>query len=916
MVNISKFSKRYIPVSAVIFFAFVALLIAFLFESDLRADQIGMSECGKPIIVRGQINHSKRRYQCEVAGATRQDMYDEEIYGKAFIVQVDGLPEGEYTFEIYLAETYHDRSNARVFSIYNGSEPIVEDLDIFGKAGAYKEIKLEAKMYHKEDSINGPLAIRFETKVNNAKFNAVAVLDANGYAVACVDAKDLDDMVDPRALVIPVVDEPVIYTDTGFPIHQRVADLIRRMSLREKVGQLVNSADEISRLGVPAYDYWNECLHGVARAGRATVFPQAIGMAAMWDTDMLNQVADVISTEGRAKNNEARAKNPNTARYFGLTFWTPNINIFRDPRWGRGHETYGEDPYLTGKLAVAFITGLQGDDPEYYKAIACAKHFAVHSGPEKLRHSFDAVVSKRDLFETYLPQFEMAVREGNVGNIMSVYNSVYGVPGPANKMLLTDILRNTWGFDGHVVSDCGAVSDIWRYHKYVGTPEEASAVSILAGNDLNCGGTYAALTDAVLDGLLTEADLDRALTRVLTARFKLGLFDTPKECPYLKIPGSQNDTTQHSRLSLEAARKSMVLLKNDDVLPFNKKHLRRIAVIGPNAAEVKVLHANYNGDAANPISVLEGIRREAGDDIIIDYTRGCPISMYQDEPYSMDSDEAQKAIELAKNADFTVFVGGLNANLEGEEMNHRKPIVGFDKGDRTIIELPKPQSDLLRELVATGTPVIFVNLTGSSIAIPWEAENLSAILQAWYPGQNGGVAVADVLFGNYNPAGRLPVTFYRSTKDLPDFTDYSMANRTYRYFKGKPLYAFGYGLSYTTFDYSEIELSDKIVKTDGSIKVSVDVKNTGKVDGEEVVQLYLRHIDSPVPQPIHSLAGFKRVAIASGKSETVEFELSASSLRYWDTDAGKYVVPTGRFEVQVGSSSDNIRQKAICSVVN
>ena len=914
MVCVSKLQKSFIPVSSILFCAAVAFLSAIIFEADLHADEVGLSDCGKPVIVRGEINHSKRSQQREVADATEQGMYDEEIYGKNFSVLVEGLPEGEYVFEIYLAETYHSGPDARVFSIYYGNDPIAKDLDIFGEAGAYKELKLEAKVYHQEDTINGPLAIRFDAKNDNAKFNAVSVLTAGGDSIACVKAKDLQMMVDARASEIPVVNKPVIYTDTSLPVDRRVADLIRRMSLQEKVGQLVNSAEEISRLGVPAYDYWNECLHGVARAGTATVFPQAIGMAAMWDTDKLGEVADVIATEARAKNNEARAKNPNTARYFGLTFWTPNINIFRDPRWGRGHETYGEDPYLSGKLAVSFIKGLQGGDSKYYKALACAKHFAVHSGPEKLRHTFDAVVSKRDLYETYLPQFEMAVREGKVGNVMSVYNAVYGVPGPANKMLLTDILRDTWGFDGHVVSDCGAVNDVWRNHKYVKTAEEASAVSILAGNDLNCGGTYAALTNAVLNGLLTEADLDIALTRVLTARFKLGLFDTPKECAYLRISKSEYDTPEHSKLSLEAARKSIVLLKNEDVLPLNKKHLRRIAVIGPNASEVVVLHANYNGKATNPISILEGIRREVGDDAVIDYAKGCPISMFEGEPYSMDSSDAKKAIELAKNADFTIFVGGLNANLEGEEMNHRKPIVGFDRGDRTLIELPKPQSDLLKELAGTGTPVIFVNLSGSSVAMPWEAENLSAILQAWYPGQNGGTAVADVLFGKYNPAGRLPVTFYRSTKDLPDFVDYSMKNRTYRYFKGDPLFAFGHGLSYTTFDYSEIKVSSKSVKADGGVKVSVRVENTGKLDGEEVVQLYLRHIDSPVAQPVHSLAGFKRIAIAAGAAKEVAFDLPGSALRYWDTDKVSYVVPSGKFEIQVGGSSDDIRQKIVCEI--
>ena len=916
MVSLSK-TKKYFYSSGSLFCSFmVAFLFVSLFQADLSADQIGLSNCGKPVIVKGEINHSNKRDRRLVADATEQDMYNEEIYGKSFTVLVEGLPEGEYIFEIYLAETYQTNPGARVFSIFYENEAIAKDLDIFAQVGAYKQLLLKKKVFHHSDNINGPLSLRFETKNDNAKFNAISVLTAGGDPIACVKAKDMQKMVDPRAMKIPIVTDPVIYTDGSYPVDQRVADLIRRMSLQEKVGQLVNGAAEISRLGVPAYDYWNECLHGVARAGTATVFPQAIGMAAMWDTDTLGAIADTIATEARAKNNEAREKNPNTARYFGLTFWTPNINIFRDPRWGRGHETYGEDPYLTGKLAVAFIKGLQGDDPDYYKAMACAKHFAVHSGPEKLRHTFDAVVTKRELYETYLPQFEMAVREGKVGNIMSVYNSVYGVPGPASKFLLTDILRDRWGFDGHVVSDCGAVNDIWRNHKYVDSAAEASAVAILAGNDLNCGGTYAALTDAVLNGLLAETDLDRALTNVFTARFKLGLFDSPDKCAYLNIPTSEYDTPEHSNLSLLAARKSMVLMKNDGVLPLDKKQIKKIAVIGPNANETEVLHANYNGKATNPISILEGIRREVGSDVEVTYTKGCPIAAFVNEPYSMKDGEAQRAINLAQNADIVIFVGGLDARHEGEEMSHRKPIDGFDRGDRTVIELPQPQRDLLKELAAAGRPVIFVNMTGSAVAMPWAADNLPAILQAWYPGQNGGIAVADILFGNYNPAGRLPVTFYRSTEDLPDFVDYSMDNRTYRYFEGEPQFVFGHGLSYTKFKYSKMKLSSKKVKADGSIKVSLNIKNTGKLAGEEVVQLYVKHIDTPVPQAIHSLAGFKRISLNAGKSERVEFELPASSLRYWDDSKGDYVVPAGKFEIQIGRSSVDIRQKKTCAVVD
>lgn len=890
----------------------IVLLLAVCVSQMVCADEIGQSTCGKPILVQGEIKHVKRPAP-EVADTDQPEMYMEEVCGENFIALVEGLPEGTYIVEIYLAEGAHRDAGQRVFSIFSGQKVLAKDLDLFAEAGFMREHIVRAEVTHQNDNINGPLSIRFEAKKDLAKFNAIKIYADDGAVVACVKAAELRDVYDASAAKIPTVTDPVVYTDASLPVAQRVADLIRRMSLSEKSGQLRNSAQEISRLGVPAYDYWNECLHGVARAGTATVFPQAIGLAAMWDPDMMQSVADTISTEARAKNNKARAEDPNTARYFGLTFWTPNINIFRDPRWGRGQETYGEDPFLAGTLAVSFIKGLQGDDPAYYKALACAKHFAVHSGPEKLRHSFDAVPSARDLYETYLPQFEMAVKEGNVGSVMSVFNAVYGIPGPASRFLLTDLLRDQWGFEGHVVSDCGGIRDVYIGHKYVNTAEEAAAISVLAGNDLNCGGAYASLPKAVAKELLTEADVDRALTRVLTARFQLGLFDSPEECAYLKIPATSYDTPGHDRVALDAARKSMVLLKNDGLLPLNKGALKRIAVIGPNAADKTVLHANYHGLASNPISVLEGIRREVGSSISIDYANGCPMAVAADDPFSVEQDaEAQKALQLANNADLVIFVGGLNAELESEESHKNKPMIGFDKGDRTLIELPGPQRDLLKALEATGKPVVFVNLSGSAIAM--EAKHLSAILQAWYPGQSGGIAVADVLFGNVNPAGRLPVTFYRSTKDLPEFADYSMENRTYRYFKGEPLFAFGHGLSYTEFTYSTLKTSAENVAKNGRVNVTVNVKNTGSRSGEEVVQLYVRHLSSPVMQPLHSLAGFKRVALKAGESKNVEFNLPATALRYWSEKENAYVVPSGKFEIQVGASSADIRLKTICVV--
>lgn len=890
----------------------IICLLAVCVSQMVCADETGQSTCGKPILVQGEIKHVKCPAP-KIADADDPDMYIEEIGGENFMALVEGLPEGKYIVEIYLAEVSHRAAGQRVFSMFAGQKVIAKDLDLFAEVGFMREHIVRAEVAHHGDNINGPLSIRFEAKNGLAKFNAIKIYTGDGGIVACVKAAELRDVYDAAASKIPTVTDPIVYTDASLPVAQRVADLIRRMSLSEKTGQLQNSAQEISRLGVPAYDYWNECLHGVARAGTATVFPQAIGLAAMWDADMMRSVADTISTEARAKNNKARAEDPNTARYFGLTFWTPNINIFRDPRWGRGQETYGEDPFLAGTLAVSFIKGLQGDDPAYYKALACAKHFAVHSGPEKLRHSFDAAPSARDLYETYLPQFEMAVREGNVGSVMSVFNAVYGIPGPASKFLLTDLLRDQWGFEGHVVSDCGGVRDVYIGHKYVKTAEEAAAISVLAGNDLNCGGVYGSLPKAVAKGLLTEADVDRALTRVLTARFQLGLFDSPEDCAYLKIPATDYDTPEHGRVALDAARKSMVLLKNDGSLPLNKCALKRIAVIGPNAADKTVLHGTYHGLPSNPISVLEGVRREVGSSVAIDYANGCPMAVAADEPFSVEQDaEAQRALQLAHNADVVIFVGGLNAELESEESHKGKPMIGFDKGDRTLIELPSSQSDLLKALEATGKPVVFVNLTGSAIAMPWEAQHLSAILQAWYPGQSGGIAVADVLFGKVNPAGRLPITFYRSTKDLPEFADYSMENRTYRYFKGDPLFAFGHGLSYTEFTYSALKTSAETVEKNGHVNVAVSVKNTGPRSGEDVVQLYVRHLSSPVVQPLHSLAGFKRVALNAGESKNVKFNLPATALRYWSEEENAYVVPSGKFEIQVGASSADIRLKTTC----
>ena len=861
-------------------------------------------------VVSGSVEHRTKPTAVKVEGAGGTTNFDTEVYGQNFAISLPGLPEGRYTVAIYMAETYFRSTGQRTFDVSLAGKKIAENLDLIAVAGFANSFVLKAETDHAADPIGGPLAVQFEAHTNNAKVDAIEVRNSRGDLMALATGVDLVSLQDRAASIIPKISGPVVYTDATQSTERRVADLVRRMSLKEKVEQLMDAAPPIQRLGVPGYNYWNECLHGVARAGHATVFPQAIGMAAAWDPILMHRIADTIATEARAKNNAARAANPqNTARYYGLTFWTPNINIFRDPRWGRGQETYGEDPYLTSRLAVGFIKGLQGDDPNYVKAMACAKHFAVHSGPEKTRHVFDAVPPERDLYETYLPQFEAAVREGKVGIVMSAYNAVNGVPAPASKFLLTDVLRKRWGFEGQVVSDCGAIDDVWERHRYVATKEQASAISVKAGTDIECGGAYAALVGAVNQGLIKESEIDVALKHVLKARFKLGLFDKPDRCAYLRIPASENNTPAHGKLSLETARESMTLLKNDGVLPFVRSKVRRIALIGPNSDSIDVLLGNYNGDPTAPITLRAGLVAAAGNKIDVEYVKGCPLALRSGEAMpNFDS-----AIQAAQRADVVVFAGGLDARLEGEEMPTEYE--GFDRGDRVRIELPEVQNRLLHALKETGKPIVFVNLSGSAIAMPWAAENLSAILQAWYPGQAGGTAVADVLFGKFNPAGRLPVTFYASTKDLPAFDNYAMANRTYRYFKGKPLFPFGHGLSYTRYQYGALKSNSATLSSTGKLHLTLPVKNIGQMDGDEVVQVYVHRIGSAETQPIQSLAAFKRVSIAKGMSASVTLDLPATSLRRWDTSKKRYTVDPGKFEVEVGASSRDIRQTLRLTVI-
>ncbi len=704
--------------------------------------------------------------------------------------------------------------------------------------------------------------------------------------------------------------ETQAYRDTSRPLAARVESLMGQMTLEEKTAQLQNGAPAIHRLGVPAYNYWSEGLHGIANEGIATVFPQAIGNAATWDPPLLHAIGDVVATEARAKFN-AKGVEGDHGWFNGLTIWSPNINIFRDPRWGRGQETYGEDPFLTARMGVAFIQGMQGDDPQHLKAVACAKHFAVHSGPEPLRHRFDVHPPERDLYETYLPQFEAAVREGHVGQVMSAYNAINGIPAPADKWLLTDLLRGQWGFDGYVVSDCDAVGDIVGGHHYADTREQAAADAVKAGTDLNCGGTYGALVSAVHGGQISEDEINTALRRVLTERFRLGLFDPPTYA-YAKITAADNDTPQHGDLALRAARESMVLLKNDGLLPLDPAKLKHVAVIGANADDIRMLQGNYNGTPSHPISILQGLKDALGTGAEVTYVRGCPLAVNAADTSGASSPEFQQAVEAAKSADVVIYVGGISARLEGEEM--RVTMVGFTGGDRTRIELPQVQEDLLRAVAAVGKPVVYVNCSGSAMAIPWEADHMAAILQAWYPGQNGGTAVADVLLGRYNPSGRLPVTFYASTEALPDFQDYSMASRTYRYYAGKALFPFGYGLSYTDFSYGKPRFSARQLRPTDTLQVTVPVRNTGARDGDEVVQVYVRHVKSAVPQPIHSLCAFQRVSVPKGQTRTATLTISPARFRYWDVTKKAYVVEPGPYEIQIGSSSTDIRARQVITV--
>lgn len=679
-------------------------------------------------------------------------------------------------------------------------------------------------------------------------------------------------------------------------IDARVNDLVSRMTVDEKISQMMNGAPAVDRLGIPAYNWWNECLHGVARAGLATVFPQAIGLGATWDEDLIFRVANVISDEARAKHHEF-VRNGSRRIYQGLTFWSPNINIFRDPRWGRGQETYGEDPFLTGKLAVQFVKGLQGDDPKYFKTIATLKHFAVHSGPEPERHSFDAETDERDFRDTYLPQFEMGIREGKAYSVMCAYNRYNGEACCGSSSLLTGILRTEWGFDGYVVSDCGAIDDIYRGHKIVATAAEAAALGVKSSTDLECGQVYRNLKESLAKGLITEPEIDVSLKRLFTARFRLGMFDPPEMVEYSKIPYTVLDSEKNKALAKETALKSIVLLKNkDNLLPLNKNSTGTVAVIGPNSDQVFVLLGNYNGTPSDPVTPLRGIREKLAGISEVLYAQGCTwaaeLSGMQQDPVQLKAE----ALETAKKADIIIMCMGITPRLEGEEM--RVSIDGFRGGDRTRLDLPDVQQDLIKSIQALGKPVILVLLNGSALAINWENENIPAIIETWYDGQAAGQALADVIFGDYNPGGRLPVTFYKSTEDLPAFNDYKMENRTYRYFRGEPLYPFGFGLSYTTFKYSSLKVNKK-VNTGDTLTVSVKIKNTGKLSGDEVAQLYVSNLSASVPVPLRALKGFKRIHLNPGETKVVTFRVAPEAFSIIDEN-NKRVIKPGSFLINVG----------------
>ena len=701
-----------------------------------------------------------------------------------------------------------------------------------------------------------------------------------------------------------------VYLDETRSVEERARDLVSRMTLEEKASQLRYNAPSVKRLGIPDYNWWNEALHGVARAGTATVFPQAIGLAAMFDEKMLQKIGDIVSTEGRAKYNEAVA-NEDRGLYKGITFWSPNINIFRDPRWGRGHETYGEDPCLTGRMGKAYIKGVQGNGKRL-KAAACVKHFAAHSGPEKGRHSFNSQVTKKELEETYLPAFETCVKEAKVEGVMGAYNRLNGEAACGSYHLITELLREKWGFSGYYVSDCGAIKDFHMHHGLTSTVQESAALALKSGCDLNCGAVYLHMLSAYEQGLVTEEDIDRAVYHLMCTRIRLGMFDEHTE--YDDIPYEVNDCKEHHEAALHGAEESMVLLKNDGILPLAADQLKTVAVIGPNADSREILKGNYNGTASVSYTLLDGIREALGEDVRIYYSEGAHLFRENVESLAEADDRIKEAVTVARKSDVVFLCLGLNGTLEGEEGDANNSYAGADKAD---LNLPDSQMRLLEAVCQVGKPVVLLLATGSAMTISYAQEHCAAILQVWYPGQMGGKAAANLLFGKVSPSGKLPVTFYRTTEELPEFTDYHMEGRTYRFMKNEALYPFGYGLSYGKFRYSDLKVT---VKAEG-VHLSVKVKNVSEWSCDEITEIYVKVEDSLLAVPNGSLVDFARTSLLPKEEKQLEFMLPFKAFTVVNQD-GEHILDGTKALIYAGGSQPDKRsvkllgQAPLCCTLN
>lgn len=690
--------------------------------------------------------------------------------------------------------------------------------------------------------------------------------------------------------------EKPTYLETSLSLAERAKDLVSRLTLEEKVSLMNHPAQGVPRLGIPAYNYWSEALHGVARNGRATVFPQAIGMAATWDKDLILKVATAISDEGRAKYHEALRRNGYTDQYQGLTFWSPNVNIFRDPRWGRGQETWGEDPFFTGEMASMFVRGLQGDDPKYLKAAACAKHFAVHSGPEKDRHTFNAIVTKRELYDTYLPAFKKLVTEAKVESVMGAYNRTLDEVCCASHLLLDEILRGEWGFDGHVVSDCFALSDFHLNHKVTKDAAGSAALALQYGCDLGCDHVFNEIPTAIERGDTTEALVDRALIRTFTTRFKLGMFDPAEEVPYASISTDVVACDEHRQLAYRTAAEAVVLLKNkNNVLPI-KPSTKKIFVTGPTATSLEVLLGNYYGFNNKMTTLLEGLVGRIPEGMGLEYHSGAPLK----HPREIKDTWAP---QMAQSADFAIVCAGNSSFLEGEE---GEALLSPQNGDRESISLPQSQIDYIKELAIHGARIILVLTGGSPIALGEVEDMVEAILFVWYPGMEGGRAVADVLFGDVSPSGKLPITFPKSLDQLPAFDDYSMNGRTYRYMTAEPLYPFGFGLSYSKFEYSELQLDKQTLPLGASLHLSLTLTNSGGSESAEVVQYYLSDLHASTIVPLHHLIGFERVTLKAGESKTLQFTITPEMMSFYNED-GKLTLEPGEFKLEIGGCSPSQR---------